>query len=266
MRIDSWMFELTVALLFVLMLRDALIVMGREKALIFLWGSILWTGTIENLSVMSGGYDYFTYVNYYSIGDHLLEGYSGYTSWLFFVPLIICLGWFLLSVPALIISIHALGEKSNIWLKAGLAALVLVSFDVMLDPIAVVNEWWRWTMPGLHFQGVPIGNWLGWFFLLFFFGAVYERTVIQLGGFSWLKSIEQTLFGIDTRDLSGLDISKVGHIFYFRLAAYLPVFVIVLGLLTAVTTALWNNNNGPYNSVFPPGPAHNYYHSPAEEN
>lgn len=263
MQIDSWIFELTFVVFFILMLREAFIVMGRDKALIFLWGSLLWTGTIENLNVVVAGYDYYAYVDYYAIGDHLLKGYSGYTSWMLFVPLVISLGWFILSVPALVISIHLLGEKHSIWLKAALAALVLVSFDVMLDPIAVVNEWWRWTMPGVYIQGVPIANWFGWFFLLFFFGAIYERTVIQMGGFSWLKGVEKKLFGIDSNDLSSLSMRKVGHVFYFRLAAYLPVFAITLGLLSFVTTALWNNNNGPYNSVFPPGPVHNYY-SPAE--
>jgi len=57
-----------------LVFREARLVYGREKASIFLWGSILWTATIENLAVMMGAYDSFAYANTFSIGNFLLLG------------------------------------------------------------------------------------------------------------------------------------------------------------------------------------------------
>ena len=259
MRIESWVLELFFLPLAYLVLREARIVYGREKASIFLWGSILWTGIIENVAVMMGAYDYFAYANYYSFGGQLIRGYGGWVSWIFFVPLMVCLGWFFLSFPAFMVSIRLFGEKRNIWLKAACAGFMLVSYDVFFDPLAVVNQWWRWTTPALYIHGVPISNWIGWFFILFFFAAVYERTVLQRKGFRWLSGIERLVFRTDTSDLTGMDIWRVGRVFYFRLAAYLPVFFVITLVLSTVTVALWNNKWGPYHSVFPPTPIHRQY-------
>lgn len=254
MHIESWVFELVFFSIFLLILREARIIYGREVTSIFLWGSILWTGTIENLNVIMGGYDYFAYADYYTVADRVISGYGGFVAWVLFVPLTICLGWFVLSFPAFIISLHFLGENRSIWLKATFAGLILVSYDVMLDPIAVVNEWWRWTMPGFYFHGVPIGNWMGWFFLLFFFGAVFERTVIQRQGFGPLLKIENRIFHTDTSNMADMDIRRVGRVFYFRLIAFFPVFLVCLGILTMATTGLWNNRWKPFNNIFPDHP------------
>jgi len=265
MRIESWVMELFFLPLVYLVMRDARLVYGRERASIFFWGSILWTGTIENLAVMMGAYDYFAYSNYYSFGGKLIEGYGGWVAWILFVPVSICLGWFFLSYPAMMISIRLLGDKGNIWLKAAVAGLILVSYDLFFDPLAVVNQWWRWTTPALYIRGVPLSNWMGWFFLLFFFGALYERTVLQRKGFKWLSRIERLLFRTDTSDLSDMNMGKVGRVFYFRLAAYLPAFFLISLILSVVTTTLWNNRWGPYHSVFPPTAIHEQYTLPVDE-
>jgi hypothetical protein len=252
MRIESWVLELFFLPLVYLVLREARIVYGREQASIFLWGSLLWTGVIENLAVVMGAYDYFAYANYYRIGGKVIEGYGGWVSWVLFVPLFVCLGWFFLSFPALMISIRLLGEKRNIWLKSAIASVILVSYDVFFDPMAVVNEWWRWTTPALYIRGVPLSNWIGWFFILFFFGAIYEQTVLKRKGFRCLARIEKLLFRCDTLDLSDWDIWRVGRVFYFRLTACMPVFFAVTLTLSVVTAELWNNRWGPFHSVFPP--------------
>ena len=225
MRLESWVLEGVLFIFFLLIYRESRLIIGKEKASIFLIGSLFWTGIIENLMVMLGGYDYFAYANYYTFNEKLINGYAGWCFWVLFVPLCICLGWFLFSFPALIISIRLLGDKTNIWIKAALSGLFLVSFDMLLDPVAVVNEWWRWTSPGYYLRGVNVGNYLGWFFLIFFFGAVFERTVIQLKGFKWLSYIEKAIFNIDTKDLSSTPVNIIGRIFYFRLLVFLPVFL-----------------------------------------
>jgi uncharacterized membrane protein len=249
MRIESWQYDLVFLLIGYLMLVEGRKIYGRQEASIFLWGSLLWTGIIENINTMTGYYDYFAYANYYGWGGKLIDGYGGWVAWILFVPLAACIGWFLLSFPAFMIS-QQLG-RLNIWLKSAFAGAILVSFDIFFDPMAVVNEWWRWTGPGFHWHGVPIGNWIGWFFLLFFFGAVFERTVIERGGFRWLKGIERLLFRDDTLDLSRMNIYRVGRVFYFRLIAFLPAFLLCCFLITAVTTVLFNNRYGPFDNVFP---------------
>ncbi len=251
MRLESWVLDGVLLFFFLLILREGRIVMGREKTSIFLWGSLLWTGIIENLMVMLGSYDYFAYANYYTFGGKLINGYAGWSSWVLFVPLCICLGWFLLSFPALVISTRLLGEKTSIWTKSAFAAIFLVSFDMLMDPISVVNEWWRWTAPGYYLRGVTVGNYLGWFFLLFFFGAVFERTVMQQKGFRGLSTIERLIFQTNTLDLSTTPLRTIRKIFYFRLMVFLPVFYVVLMLAAGFVVAEFTNNFGPFDSVFP---------------
>jgi uncharacterized membrane protein len=250
MRIDSWVYDLLFILFTLLMLREGRIIFGRSQASMFLWGSLLWTGIIENMNVVIGGYDYFAYADYYSFQGHLIKGYGGWVSWILFVPLAACLGWFLLSFPAFMISVR-LFTKRSIWLKSTFAAVMLVCFDLFYDPMAVVNEWWRWTCPGTYIHGMPLQNSMGWFFLLFFYGAIYERTVVQMKGFRWLSRLERMAFRQDTSELSGMELVKVGRIFYFRLLAFLPVFFAVLGLVGILTMVLFNNRWGEFNNIFP---------------
>jgi len=250
MRFESWVLDSILFVFFFLILREGRIVLGRQRTSLFLWGSILWTGTIENVMVALGGYDYFAYANYYQCGGRVIEGYGGWFAFILFVPLCICLGWFLLSLPAFVISDRLLRDRS-VWLKSAFAAVTLVSFDMLLDPISVVNEWWRWTSPGFYLRGVTVSNYIGWFFLLFFFGAVFERTVVQQKGFGWLAFIEGVLFGADTSDLSERDMGFVGKVFYFRLVAFLPVFFVCCTAVAAAVTLLFANNLGPFESVFP---------------
>jgi hypothetical protein len=193
MKLDSWVLDVVLCVFFLLMLREGRLVLGKERTSIFLWGSILWTAIIENVMVILGGYDYFAYAGYYTFGGRTIDGYGGWFSWALYVPLAICLGWFLLSLPVLLMSIRIFGDRRSIWVKAAFAGLMLVSFDMLLDPISVVNEWWRWTSPGFYLRGVTLGNYIGWFFLLFFFGAIFERTVLQKGGFAWPTSCSFSL-------------------------------------------------------------------------
>jgi hypothetical protein len=251
MHLESWVLELILTIFFFIMLWETRVVLGRERTSIFLWGSIIWTGIIENVMVMLGAYDYYAYANYYSFGGKLIEGYPGFVLYVAFVPLCICLGWFLLSMPALIFSMRLFGEKRSIWLKAGFAAAILVCFDMLLDPISVVNEWWRWTSPSFYLRGVPIGNYIGWFFLLFFFGAIYERTVLQLGGFRLLNLIEKPIFRMNTLDLTGIDYPKLARIFYFRVIVFLPIFYITCMIVATFVVVNFCNNWGPFDSVFP---------------
>ncbi len=250
MRLESYLLDIGMFILLPLVLREGGIIFGKKQASIFLWGSILWSGTIENLMVILGGYDYFAYANHYTFGGQVINGYAGWLAFIGVVPLCICIGWFVLSLPAFVISDRLLG-KSNIWLKSVFAAVILVSFDMLLDPISVVNEWWRWTSPGFYFRGVTIANYIGWFFLLFWFGAIFERTVIQLKGFRGLHGLEQRIFHTDTSDLAGMDMKRLGWVFYFRLACFFPLFFLSCMIVSMIVLLLFGNNWGPFDSVFP---------------
>jgi len=235
---------------FLLVLWQGRKILGRERTSLFLWGSLLWTLTVENMMVVNGAYDYFAYADYYCAGGSLIAGFSGWACMVLFVPLSISLGWFIFSLPAFIIADRLL-PRSNIWLKATVAAVMLVSLDLLMDPISVVNEWWRWTVPGYYLRGVSVGNYIGWFFMLFFFAAVYERTVIERGSFAWLRPAEKLLFRRNTADLNKEDIRGVGRILYFRTAAFIPVMVITTLLVATVPKQIGFNRFAPFHNVFP---------------
>ena len=249
-RVESWLVEIVFYLFFMLILWEGRKILGKEKTSLFLWGSLLWTLIVENVMVINGAYDYFAYADYYSAGGTLINGFSGWACMVLFVPLSISLGWFFLSLPAFIISDRLL-PKSNLWLKATLAAVVLVSLDMLMDPISVVNEWWRWTVPGFYLRGVSIGNYIGWFFMLFYFAAIYERTVIERGSFAWLRPVEKLIFRRDTNNLLVDDLWKLRKVLYFRTIVFIPIMVITTLLFAAVPKQIGYNRYAPFNNVFP---------------
>ena len=51
-------------------------------------------------------------------------------------------------------------------LRSVVGALVVTTFDLTADPLAVENGWWVWLDGGTYF-GVPIHNYVGWFIVAF---------------------------------------------------------------------------------------------------
>jgi uncharacterized membrane protein len=66
-------------------------------------------------------------------------------------------------------------------LVAGLSGVCL---DLLEDPIAQHNHWWIWdqSLGGLKYYDVPISNFIGWFFLLFF--MTFATITIERSRFS----------------------------------------------------------------------------------
>lgn len=250
LRLETWMFEILFYGFFLLVLWEGRKILGWQKTSLFLWGSLLWTLTVENLMVVNGAYDYFAYVDYYSAGGQAIKGFNGWACTVLFVPLSVSLGWFIFSLPSFIIADRLL-PKGNIWVKAALAAVMLVSLDLLMDPISVVNEWWRWTVPGFYLRGVSIGNYIGWFFMLFFFAAIYERTVVERSSFAWLRPLEKIIFRRDTKNMVNDDLRKVGKVFYFRTAVFIPIMVITTVLFATIPKQIGYNRYAPFNNVFP---------------
>lgn len=63
------------------------------------------------------------------------------------------------------------------WAAPVVAAVVMASWDFMLDPIAsTVDKWWIWEQGGGYF-GVPFSNYLGWLLTVFVFFAIFASIV-----------------------------------------------------------------------------------------
>ena len=250
LRVESWLFEIVLYLYFFLILWIGRKILGKEKTMLFFWGSIIWTMIVENIFVIRGAYDYFAYANYYCFGDKLIAGFNGWASTILFVPLSISLGWFTFGFPAFIMSDRLL-PNGSIWVKAIIGSIIMVSLDMLMDPLSVVNEWWRWTVPGYYLKGVSTGNYVGWFFMLFFYAVVYERTVMEKGSFAWLRPLEKIVFRRDTENLSDADNGKLGRVLYFRAVLFVPIMVATVMLCSAPLKFIGFNRYAPFNSVFP---------------
>jgi len=68
------------------------------------------------------------------------------------VPLIVPLGWFALTLAATLLA----GGR------AGLAGLLMVAWDVGLEPLMTAQRYWLWNDPAPLWAGAPVQNFLGW--------------------------------------------------------------------------------------------------------
>ncbi|QRV01762.1 carotenoid biosynthesis protein [Arcanobacterium phocisimile] len=90
------------------------------------------------------------------------------------IPIAVFSGWVTLLYIAWVITnllidgspIPTRHTPGLIVLRAVVGALVVTTFDLNYDPIAVENGWWVWLDGGSYF-GVPVHNYVGWFFVAF---------------------------------------------------------------------------------------------------
>lgn len=92
-------------------------------------------------------------------------------------PIIIGLYWLLLSYcsSVLIGSIAKIGSLNTALGKALLAALVMVSMDVMIEQIASLADFWYWKN-----QSVPIQNYTAWFAFSTAFNYLFQKLQIDI--------------------------------------------------------------------------------------
>ena len=74
------------------------------------------------------------------------------------VPLAVAVVWAAVITSAM--AVAGRRENSRGW-RAGTAALVAITLDLMIEPVATRASLWRWTPPG-PWLDVPVGNFVGW--------------------------------------------------------------------------------------------------------
>ena len=80
------------------------------------------------------------------------------------VPWLIPLSWFFMAVPSLLLAREMLGRDSWTISRISMGAVILLSWDLSLDPaMSHLTPFWLWETPGTYY-GMPIGNLAGWFF------------------------------------------------------------------------------------------------------
>jgi len=96
------------------------------------------------------------------------------------VPVAVALVW-----AAVISSALALAARRGLrpaLVRALGAALLAVTLDLTIEPVAVRRALWQWTPPG-PWLGVPVGNFVGWIVIVAAYGLGAERWAGD-GGFA----------------------------------------------------------------------------------
>lgn len=157
---------------------------GAFKTLIFLLGAIIVAGAGENLNIITAAYIY--------PGSALMIYY-------YRAPLDICFGWFVILYCCSFFSHTLIGKGEGSFLTIGIgttpksgmdkkyfkrailrsafAGLIAVNFDMFMDPVAVYNNWWVWSVYSVYFMGIPLSNYAGWFLIFFWYLLFYDLII-----------------------------------------------------------------------------------------
>ena len=152
---ENVLITILVVILFALpMIYHSLKVRGKRETGYLLLHIVGIAVIVELIGVTSGAYTY-----------------TGQT--LLLVIVFVGIGWIANTYPAFHFSVYLLNlyqkpDKLNIWtalLTAVISGLFGVIYDLFIDPVAVKLNIWEWSSTGPWF-GVPIANFVGWFFII----------------------------------------------------------------------------------------------------
>ncbi|TSA82434.1 carotenoid biosynthesis protein [Deinococcus detaillensis] len=148
----------------------------------------------------------------FPFGSYSYAGAPGLT--LLSVPLLVPLGWFAMTLSA------ALLTRGRAWL----AGLLLVAWDIGLEPLMTAQGFWAWSDARALWAGAPIQNFVGWW-------AVGAGLVWAFG------KIAPELYQAAGKAQASLPADF--RLAYLIEAAFLPFGLLLLGLpLAALLTAV----------------------------
>jgi len=172
---------------------------GIYKTLLLFFGAVIIGGGIENVNVIFGGYEY-----------PAIDGGTILTIPIGKCPLDIIFGWFIIIYCCSYFShsligkfrgsyhIMGVGTKpdaiNNLFLRdtilrAALSGFLAITLDFIIDPTAVANEWWIWRINNIYVLDVPLGNFLGWWSLIFW-GVFFYDMIVTYGSVKQLKELK----------------------------------------------------------------------------
>ena len=94
---------------------------------------------------------------------------------LFAVPPVIGINWILVVLAASALSARIVSHPG---LRVVVASALMTGFDWVLEPVAVVLDFWQWgSASGLEesTHGIPSSNYVAWFFISLAFCATWQR-------------------------------------------------------------------------------------------
>lgn len=205
---------------------------GAITTLMFFFGSIIWATAIENIGVLAESY------TYYGFADLFIPGYPGFLLWVGFVPFWIQLGWFTIPFSSFIIFHDIILPKQRVLIQAEAAGLYAVNIDALIDPVSASNKLWQWIGINYYVLGIPLYNFFGWFFLVFFYDLIFLHTIILDKQMKGITSIENLVF----KKKSNGSVSAKMSRFAFRL---ILLNLLVATILTMISSLFAMFPNGP---------------------
>ncbi len=140
------------------------------------------------------------------------------------VPYLIPLAWFMMMYPSFIIAVRVTPRRwSPGWRAlsvAGIGALAMTAWDLVMDPFMVRAGHWVWDVQGAYF-GIPLQNYWGWWLTAFVTLGLFILIAKPL---PQLAAAEQPI----TRSAANFE----------RLPVYSYAINALTGLLTDVTLGL----------------------------
>lgn len=123
--------------------------LGRRDAIILFAGLGILALAVETAAIITG----FPY-GHFGYSDLLGYRLFGYVPWT------VALAW-----TPLLLAAYAVARRTieNLPLRIIVVAMILVVFDLVLDPGAVRLGFWQYSSGGV-FYGVPVSNFVGWIF------------------------------------------------------------------------------------------------------
>jgi putative membrane protein len=101
------------------------------------------------------------------------------------VPALIPVSWFLMALPSFVLA-HAAFARHSAWVKLTMASILLVIWDLALDPaMSFLTPYWLWEETGPYY-GMPWMNLLGWFVT----GLALMGILSATGGRRWSEWVD----------------------------------------------------------------------------
>lgn len=105
--------------------------------------------------------------------------------WMGHVPVLIPLSWFVMAVPSYALASAAYASRHRVLLRVLLGALILLTWDLSLDPaMSEVTKYWVWGSRGPYY-GMPLVNLVGWYVT----GAALMAALAALRADTWLSRL-----------------------------------------------------------------------------
>jgi len=157
---------LTTIVFFLFSLAHAIYYLGRRNAALLFATTFIVSLFFESINLVSGGWVFGPLIYTHKLGFKVFE----------LVPLLIPVTWFTVGYLSLLIAERLLGReqltRERIIKLALLAAVILTTWDLGMDPMMVNKQYWTWKVDGYYF-GIPLQNYLGWLVTSFCFFVVY---------------------------------------------------------------------------------------------